>query len=146
MLNVPDFNLQMIDLATLVSAMVSFLALMWGAKKLLFMLEISDFAIGLQIKKDERKARELRQRKKLKSSFLKVSQTKQQKDRRKQLYKTKQLRVLTQEQRRLRDANTARNKFNNRKRAFEMRENELIKEAKRAELNSKINSRISVKK
>lgn len=98
MLLIPNFDLQIVDLLILLSAGISFLALIFASKRVLFFLEISDFAISQQIKKDERLLKAKREKGKIRDSFFKVSQTKEEKKRRKELYKVKQKREESQKQ------------------------------------------------
>ena len=85
----PIIDLLIANIYILLSGMLSFLALIWSAKKLLYMIEISDFAVGLQVRKDERRQKALRKSGKIRNSFLKTSQTKREATRRKKLYKLK---------------------------------------------------------
>jgi hypothetical protein len=90
MLLPPDFSLQIVDLGVIFASFVSFGVLVWASRKLVYFVEISDFAIAMSIKKDERIAKARRQRGKIKNSFFKVKVSKQELNRRKKLYKTKQ--------------------------------------------------------
>lgn len=141
MLVAPSFDLQLVDLALILGAMVTFLAFIWASRRLLFLIQISDTAMSLSIKKDERRAKARRERGKINSSFLKTNMTKQERDRRKKLYMLKESRATIQAQRRETRAYIARQKFIAKKSVIETRQNEMIKEAKNAELHSKINNR-----
>lgn len=141
MLTPPDFNLQTADLLILFASMISFLALVWASKKLLYMLQISDFAISASIRKKEKERLALRRKDKINNSIFKTSVSKKELERRHRLYELKQLRVKQANQRELTKQQLQREKFKAKKVALEMRENELIKKAKQAELHRKINER-----
>ena len=93
MLTSPSFDLQIADLLLLLSAMVSLLVFIWASKRLLFLMQISDTGIALSIKKDEKKARARREKNKITNSALKITASNKEMNRRKDLYKLKQLRA-----------------------------------------------------
>jgi len=97
LIDVPNFTPQKESLAIIFFALISFLAFIWASRKTLYLLQISDFGISMQIKQDERKAKAIRERGKIKTSFLKINATKQEINRRKKLYKVKKERYKTQE-------------------------------------------------